>query len=119
MIFSLSAEQHELADTASRWAAANFGSTVLREMLDGKPLPFDELWQQMADFGWLGVTVPARLGGSDGTLVDACVIAEQLARHLAPIPFAGNAIIAAAAGDLLAPDERDRVLSKLAAGEQT
>jgi alkylation response protein AidB-like acyl-CoA dehydrogenase len=119
MDFSLSAEQQALADTASRWAAANFGSAVLRATLDGVPFRFEEVWQQLADFGWLGINVPGGLGGSDGTLVDACVIAEQLSRHLAPIPFTGNAVIAAAAGLLMADGVREQVLSDLAAGTRT
>jgi alkylation response protein AidB-like acyl-CoA dehydrogenase len=59
--------------------------------------------------------VPEEFGGSGGTLVDACVIAEQLGRADAPIPFAGTSILAASA--LGAADEPDgKLLADLAAG---
>jgi alkylation response protein AidB-like acyl-CoA dehydrogenase len=40
--------------------------------------------------------VPEQQGGSDGSATDACVVAEVLGRHIAPVPYVGTAIAAAA-----------------------
>jgi len=44
-----------------------------------------ELWRQMAELGWLGVTIPEQYGGSGGTMLDACLFMEETSRGLAPI----------------------------------
>lgn len=115
MDFALTDEHLELIATVERWAEANFGSARLREPnADGKRL--DARWQEAANYGWLGLLVPLDEGGSGGTMVDAVLVAEALARHLAPIPYGGNAIIAAVALELVTDHGSHR--EALAAGSE-
>src|SRR3954453_23513991 len=43
-----------------------------------------ELYKRMAELGWLGLTIPERHGGSDGSMLDACLFMEETSRGLAP-----------------------------------
>ena len=40
-----------------------------------------ELWQAMAELGWLGVTIPEQYGGLGMNLADAVPIVEDMGRH--------------------------------------
>ena len=119
MRFALTEEHEALAVTAGRWAEAEFGASRLRQVAAGQPLDTGRVWSQLAEFGWSGILVPEELGGSNGTVLDGCLIAEQLSRHLVPVPFVGPALVAATAADLLAATERERVLTDLAEGSAT
>jgi alkylation response protein AidB-like acyl-CoA dehydrogenase len=52
------------------------------------------LWQAMADQGWLAVEVAAEEGGLGLGAVEVTVLAEQVGRHLAPVPFHGTVLCA-------------------------
>ena len=51
------------------------------------------VWKEMAELGWLGVLVPEPHGGLGLGLADAAIIAEGLARALAPEPYTAAAVL--------------------------
>jgi len=112
MQFSFSDEEQLLCDTARAFARERFGSAVARAALAGI-WNTDAVWKEMAELGWLGVLIAEEDGGIGGSLVDAVILIEELARGLAPVPFAGNAVLCAVALREFAPRER---LAELAGG---
>ena len=42
----------------------------------------EALWREFADLGWLALTVPEDAGGLGAGLLEACLLAEELGRHL-------------------------------------
>ena len=42
-----------------------------------------ELYEKMAELGWLGVSIPEEYGGAGGGVVDLCLLLEETARGLA------------------------------------
>jgi alkylation response protein AidB-like acyl-CoA dehydrogenase len=116
MQFSFSEEEQLLCDTARDFACERFGSGVARAALAGA-WSADLVWKEMAELGWLGVLVPEEQGGIGGSLVDASILIEELSHGLAPVPFAGNAVLAALALRWFAPRERARAqLAELVGG---
>ncbi len=75
------------------------GTSIARvRTLRGTPQEYDKaVWRQMAELGWLGVALPERYGGMGLGLTEAAIVAEGLARTLAPEPFTASAILAAGA----------------------
>ena len=62
-------------------------STVER-VRAAEPLGFDErLWHQLVQMGAPTMGVPETAGGGGATLLDMVLVAEQLGRHLAPVPL--------------------------------
>jgi alkylation response protein AidB-like acyl-CoA dehydrogenase len=49
------------------------------------------LWQQLAELGWLATAVPEAQGGSGLAPLVLCVLAEEVGRHLAAVPFTASA----------------------------
>ena len=52
---------------------------------------------QMAELGWLGIAIPERYGGMGLGLTETAIVAEGLARALAPEPYTASAVLAAGA----------------------
>ena len=75
------------------------------------------LWQQMAQLGWLGLSFPESSGGADLSLIEQCIVLEELGRVLAPTPFLPTAIAADAILQLGSAAQQAEWLPRIAAGE--
>jgi alkylation response protein AidB-like acyl-CoA dehydrogenase len=73
------------------------------------------LWRTLAsDMGCAGLLIPEEYGGAGATAHEAAVVAEEVGRGLAPVPFLGSAVMATTAA--LACDDRE-LLGGLASGD--
>ena len=94
MNFEFSDEQKALASEARRFLAAKCPTTAVRAVLEG-PQAFDrDLWKGLADQGFLGVAVPEDYGGLGAGYLELCVIAEEMGRAIAPVPFSSSVFLA-------------------------
>jgi alkylation response protein AidB-like acyl-CoA dehydrogenase len=89
--------------------------TLSRLESDGLAPP-DLARKLAADVGVAGLALPKDLGGAGASWVETAIVAEELGRVVAPVPFFGSSVLAAAA--LLAAGETE-LLGKLAGGETT
>ncbi|HEX4180370.1 MAG TPA: acyl-CoA dehydrogenase family protein [Caulobacteraceae bacterium] len=118
MNFEFSDDQKQLKTEARRFLEAKCASKVVRAVLEG-PEPFDRaLWKGLAEMGFLGVVIPEAYGGLGAGYLELCVVAEELGRVLAPVPFSSSVFLATEFL-LLAGDEAQKRawLPRLAAGE--
>ena len=76
-----------------------------------------EVWQKIVDMGWLGAAIPEEYGGLGLGMLELCVIAEELGRVLAPVPFGSSAFFFAEAIKLAGSEEqKSELLPKIADG---
>ncbi|MCL4422664.1 MAG: acyl-CoA/acyl-ACP dehydrogenase [Actinobacteria bacterium] len=76
-----------------------------------------ELWEAMADQGWLAVTLPAAAGGLGLGTVELAVLCEQLGRRVAPAPYIGTVLaLDALSGSSRHPGGLAQLREKLACG---
>ena len=107
MNFDFSDEQKQLRDEARKFLAEKCLPKAVRAVLDGKA-PYDrELWKGLAGMGFLGVAIPEAYGGAGAGHLELCVIAEEMGRALAPVPFSSTVYLAAEA-ILIAGDEAQK-----------
>ena len=118
MEFDFSAEQKQLKEQVRRFLADRCDRKAVRAILDG-PEPYDRgLWKQLGELGYLGATIPEAYGGIGAGHLEACVIAEELGRAVAPVPFSSSIALVAEALMLAGSEaQKERWLPKLAAGE--
>ncbi|MGO4711669.1 acyl-CoA dehydrogenase family protein [Bradyrhizobium sp. 2TAF24] len=110
MNFDFSDEQKQLRDEARRYLAEHSSPKAVRAVLEGGA-PFDRaLWKGLAGMGFLGVAIPEEFGGSGAGHLELCVIAEEMGRALAPVPFSSSIYLAAEAIMLAGSDEQKRRL---------
>jgi alkylation response protein AidB-like acyl-CoA dehydrogenase len=68
------------------------------------------VYTQMAELGWLGVSIPEEYGGTGGGMVDACLFLEESARGQAPIAGYGTTLIVAGAYERFGNEEQKRAM---------
>ena len=117
MQFEFSDEQLQIRDGVRRLLTDHDSIRATRTVMDG-PESFDRaLWHRLAELGLIGVAIPEDYGGAGAGQLEVCVIAEELGRGLAAVPFASTVLGA----DLLArhgtETQRQRYLPGIAAGE--
>ena len=80
-------ELRMLGAQAQRLFADRNARAAARRALDGE-IDYDrELWREMGALGWLAIAIPEAYGGLDLGPKAVCVLAEQLGRSLAAVPF--------------------------------
>ncbi|MEC7553422.1 MAG: acyl-CoA dehydrogenase family protein, partial [Pseudomonadota bacterium] len=118
MDFEFSDEQELLREQARGFLADNCPPTVVRKVLDGDAEYDAELWQKVAEMGWTATVIPEEFGGLGLSYLELVVIAEELGRAAAPIPFSSSVYLATEA--LLAvgsQEQKEKWLPLLASGE--
>src|SRR5579863_9032837 len=118
MNFDFSDDQKQLRDTARKFLAEKSPPKAVRAVIDGKA-PYDRpLWKGLAEMGFLGVAIPESYGGAGAGHLELCVIAEEMGRALAPVPFSSTVYLAVEA-ILLAGSEAQKAkwLPLIASGE--
>src|SRR5258708_29685409 len=97
MNFDFSDEQKQMRDAARKFLAEKCSPKAVRAVLDGKATYDKELWKGLAEMGFLGIAIPEALGGAGAGHLELCVIAEEMGRALAPVPFSSTVYLAAEA----------------------
>lgn len=88
-----------------------------RAALDGGPTDDAALWKLVVDQGWPGTAVPSGLGGDGGTRLALCVLAEELGRAVARLPFAPSVYeVTEAVARFGSEDQQRRFLPVLVGG---
>jgi alkylation response protein AidB-like acyl-CoA dehydrogenase len=117
--FDFSDDQKMLRDQARKFLDEKSSRKVVRGVLNDAAKSHDTaLWKGVAEQGWLGVAIPEEFGGLGLGGLELCVLAEEIGRAVAPIPFSSTvyffseAILAAGSSD-----QKKTLLPKLASGE--
>ena len=118
MNFEFSDEQNLLRDQAQGFLQENCPLAAVRAILDGDASYDEALWGKIAELGWTATVIPEKHGGIGLTHLELCVIAEELGRAVAPVPFSSSVYLATEALLLAGSDaQREQWLPKLASGE--
>src|SRR6202163_2747744 len=108
MNFDSSDEQTKMRDEARKFLAEKCPPKAVRAVLDGNA-PYDkELWKGLAEMGFLGIAIPEEFGGAGAGHLELCVIAEEMGRALAPVPFSSTVYLAAEAIMLAGSDAQKK-----------
>ena len=89
-----SEEEQMLKNVAREFLEAEVSTALVREMeLDGLGYP-PALWEQMADLGWLGMSIPEQFGGQGLPITYLGLILEEAGRVMAPVPLHSTMVAA-------------------------
>ena len=118
MNFEFSEEQNLLREQAQGFLASNCAPAVVRRVLEGEDDHDQELWEKIAEMGWTATVIPEEYGGLGLSYLELCVIAEELGRAVAPVPFSSSVYLATEALLLAGSQEQKETwLPGLATGE--
>lgn len=116
----LNEDEELIRDTARRFFQNECAPGRVRAIEDGdEPLDRD-LWQQLAELGWLGLALPAAYGGSEAPFTQLLLLFEEAGRAMAPVPLHPHTVASLALADAVAKGEAgplaERLLSNAAMG---
>ncbi len=97
MNFDFSDDLKQLRDQARRFMSEQCTPAVVRRSLDGQETFAAGLWKEMAEMGWIGAAIPEQYGGAGLGYEGLCVLAEEIGRAVAPVPFSSSAYLASEA----------------------
>jgi len=102
-----------LAKTVRSWFADFVDNSYLNAQRDSADGYEAARWEQMCALGWTGINLPGRVGGADGTLAEAGLVAREYGRAAFASPLLATMRTATALDTL---GGCDPVLSRIAAG---
>jgi len=118
MEFSLNEEQEMLKTMARDFLENECPKTYVRTMMEDEVGHTPELWQKMAEVGWLGLIFPEEYGGAGMSFRDLTILCEEMGRAVLPSPFISTVLLAGlpilTAGT---EEQKKEFLPKIANGE--
>src|SRR5215218_10108378 len=110
MDFSFTEDQETLRREARAFLAERFPADCVAELADSDDGWDPSSWKELAELGWLGVSIPEDQGGAGLGFVEEAVLHEELGRALYPGPYFATVALALPA---LSPELRaDAVAGK-------
>ena len=118
MNFEFSDEQIAMKDEVRKLLDKENSLKRNRTILEGEEKFDKDLWNSLVSMGLTAVTIPEEFGGIGMGYLELCVIAEELGRAIAPVPYSSSVYLATTAILNCASDEiKKEFLPKLASGE--
>jgi alkylation response protein AidB-like acyl-CoA dehydrogenase len=120
--YDASDDQLLLRETTRRFLESRSPISETRSWIGREPRFDAELWRAGAELGWISLFIAEALGGaaeSASGVVDAVLLAEELGRVIHNGPFLPTNVVAFALSAAGTEAQREAILPRLAAGEQT
>src|SRR5947207_15523638 len=87
MDFSFSSEQQLLKNSARGFLDEHVKPATVRLLWDDPRGESDTLWKEIAQLGWLGLSLPEAHGGSGLGMVETALLLEEMGRAAYPGPY--------------------------------
>ena len=113
----LNEEEEMVKNAATEFLEGECPPSLAREMeVDDLGYPPD-LWRQMAQLGWLGMSLPESLGGQGLPVTYLGIIIEEMGRAIAPVPFHSTTVAALTIAADGTPEQQQSVIPKVCSGD--
>ena len=109
-------EQQQLLEIAESFSANKSPIETVRRRLEAEQALEPNLWQEIADLGWLGIAIPEEYGGSGLGLGEVITIIEPMGRYLFSSPLISTTLAAQAILHWGSADQKAQWLPQIAGG---
>jgi len=119
MKLTLTEEQEMIKKAARDFLSDKCPKTFVTQMEESDTGYSRELWQEMAELGWMGLAFPEKYGGGDMNFLDLAVLLEEMGRACLPGPFFSTVVLGGLPIlDLGKEEQKQECLPKLINGEK-
>ena len=94
MNFQFSDEAEALRDQARRFLEDKAQRSTARAVMESGVSHDTGLWSEIVALGWTALRIPEEHGGLGLSVLELCVLAEEVGRSLAPVPFSSSVLLA-------------------------
>ncbi len=117
MNFQFSDEAEALREQARRFLEDKSDLAKARAVMDAGSGHDASLWAEIVGLGWTALRIPEDHGGLGLSVLELCVLAEEVGRALSPVPFSSSVLLATEALLIAGTDaQKAKWLPKLADG---
>lgn len=118
MDLGLNETQQMLKNSAREFLQAECPDTYVRAMEEDARGYTPDMWQKIAEQGWLGLIFPEEYGGVGLTYLDLSVLLEEMGRALLPGPFFSTIVMGGMAiMDAGSDQQKRRLLPQICDGQ--
>ena len=118
MDFGLTDDQSDILRTARELLAERAKPERVREHAEARTTD-DALWSELCELGWPGIAIAEEHGGQGFGAIELGLLAEELGRTVAPVPFLPTTLAATLIGHAGSEEQQQKWLPGLASGELT
>jgi alkylation response protein AidB-like acyl-CoA dehydrogenase len=118
MNFELDEEQEMLRHSAREFLQAECDKSTVRKLEAGASGHSPELWEKLAELGWLGIAVPEEHGGAGWNLLGLAVLFEELGRAAFDSPLFGHTVASLLLVEGGSEEQQRALLPAAASGER-
>ena len=93
MDFDFNDEQKMFKQGARDFFEKEVPKSLVKKMVEDENGNPPELWQKMAQLGWLGLIYPEQYGGSSGNMIDLIALEEEIGRACLPGAFFSTVLL--------------------------
>ncbi|MBW1772814.1 MAG: acyl-CoA/acyl-ACP dehydrogenase [Deltaproteobacteria bacterium] len=117
MDFHFTEEQKILQKTARDFLQSECPSSFVLEMEADEKGYRPELWNKMAELGWMALIIPEEYEGVGGNLLDLVVMLEEVGRFCLPGPFFSTVLGCLSIMEAGSKEQQKELLPKVGTGE--
>ncbi len=117
MDFALNEEQKMIRNSARDFLKAECPKSVVKELEESDSGYLPELWQKMAELGWLGLSVPEEYDGAGLGLLELAVLFEEFGRAAMPGPMFATVISTLAILEGCTQEQKKNLLPEVVSGK--
>jgi len=119
MKLTLTEEQEMLKKAARDFLTDKCPKSFVKQMEESETGYSRELWQEMAELGWIGLAFPGRYGGGDMNFLDLAILLEEMGRACLPSPFFSTVVLGGLSIlDVGSNEQKQEYLPKISRGEK-
>jgi len=117
MDFGFTSDQQLLKNSARAFLDEHCKPATVRSSWDDPRGDNDAMWKEMAQLGWLGLSLPEVYGGSGLGMVETAVLLEEMGHAACPGPYVPTMLAATAFAEAGTDAQKQRWLPAIATGE--
>src|SRR5687767_2325956 len=117
MNFAFSSDQQLLKNAARSFLDEHAKAATVRQLWDDARGESESLWKDMAQLGWLGLSLPEGHGGSGLGMVETAIVLDEIGRAGLPTPFWPTVLAAKAIESAGTEAQQKRWLPAIATGD--
>ncbi len=117
MDFAFTSDQQLLKNSARAFLDEHCKPATVRSLWDDPRGESEGLWKEMAQLGWLGLSLPEVHGGSGLGMVETAILLEELGRAAYPGPYLPTILAATGIGEAGTDAQKKRWLPAIATGD--
>lgn len=116
MDFAFNPDQTLLKNAARAFLDEHCKPELVRSLFDDPRGESEPLWKEIAQLGWLGLSLPEEAGGSGLGMVETAIVLEEMGRAACPGPYFPTVLAGTAVARAGSVAQKNRWLPAIAAG---